>query len=465
MAGTGADNINAGRVVYFGRRMALEGRIPLALEALGMGVQIDISQGINLFSDLKSVEIVSRTYEELSLQTREWARVGEIASPKVEGKTRIAYVQSNLVDDTNAQTQRLLGLLKYRDRDKYDVRVYSSEDFAGRTYPLFWISQDMPGSLRRGPKFLKWCETEGIGTYIAPLEGTLLDTAYELAHSILDFKPHIVVYQGTIACPLLCLLAGWRLAPVQVSLNTGVPMCVSGLDHTFYYSDTSRVNDAKLWPSGRGAISTMPTGIDLDVCVPPVPAGMPTKDSPDQVVLMTVSNAASKRLSEEFLGAMCRTLLKRPKALYYIIGDSLTGKQQAILNRSGVGPRIAFIGCNPDVRSLLHLADIYVNEFPVGGAQSVMEAMATGLPVVAAHYSDKHQHHCGAGYVGEKWAIKPFSVEAYEAQLLQLIDDPNFRKECGDDMLNRAKTVYDYKVVTPQYETMYDSLLREKAGT
>ena len=447
------------RMVHFGRRMALEGRVPLALEVLGMGVQCDIKQGINVFDKLDNVETVSRHYEEMAESTRDWARLEPHPPMPAEGeKIRVAYVQSNLLDDTNPQSQRLKGVLKYHNRDRFESAVFSTEELAERPYPLFGISQALANSRLRAPKLVEWLISREIGLYVDANTGTMLDNAYRTAHAIQGFKPHIVVYQGTPACPVLCLLAAWKLAPVQVNINTGVPMHIDGLDATIYFNEKRRAGDESKCKSDKGLRRTFYTGIDIQEPVGPVPDGTPQKRTPDQVILITASNHVGARFTPEFMGVMVGALKKHPNALYFIVGGTPLDKQMKFFAEAGVASQVAFLGIATQVREVLQVGDIYVNEFPIGGAQAVIEAMSLGIPVVATHYSDKHQHSCGAGYVGP-FAIKPHDIREYADYLDSLIGDEMFRRKRSAETLARVNEHFAYHNNIKQYEDLYEELI------
>ena len=448
-----SQKIPADRLVYFGRKMALEGRVPLALEALGMGVQSDIVQGINIFDDVTCVETVSRVYEELGLQTRTWARLPGPDGHTPGKRTRIAYVQSNIIDATNAQTQRLLGLLRNHDTERFEVRVYSTEDFAKRPYPLLWVHQAMPSSTERGAGAIKECAARGMPVYVPSVHGTLLDTAYELGHEIANFDPDVVVYQGSPACPLQCLLACWRLAPKQVNINVGVPMYLRGIDVTTCVSQFEVDRFTASWEQAKGTLAHINTGIDMSADVGEPDVEIPDRKK-DEVVIMTVGNQLDRRVMPEFQNIIMRVLQENPNAVYYIVGGGNFGAQMQLFQKAQVTRQVGFLGASQKVRAVLKHADIYVNEFPIGGAQSVMEAMAEGLPVVATHYSAKHQHCCGANYVGDE-AVAPYTPQAYYEKLTALVRDAELRQATGAKLLAKVRAEHDYAVVTKQYEELY----------
>ena len=458
-----ASRMRVDRLLHFARKMTLEGRCPLAMEALGMATQCDIAQGINVMDSLENVAIVAGHYREMCSVTKEWTSIPPHPKLPPGKRIRLAYVVPGIVGG-NAQTRRVQGLVQHRDRDRYDVRVYSTEDFSVRPYPLLWLFQSLAGSAVRGEEVLKEMYEDKVKTYIAPVEGTLLDTAYEVAHAITDFRPHVVLYQGSIAAPILCILAGWHLAPVQVSFNTGVPMYMPHIDLTLYASAAKLQQEAQSWNPNRGGLALMPPAVSIP---PPAGSELQNNDLPPRraggTVCITVSNHPQVRLSKEFVQTLIPVLKANPLVEYWVMGSGDCTQQLADFEAAGVAHQVAFLGGRNDIWPGLRKADIYLNEFPIGGAQSVMEAMACGLPIVAGVYSGKHQHNCGAGYIGPT-AIHPFSTAAYADRMTKLIQDEDYRKTEGAAMWERVDKFFRYDIVTKQYEQLYESLLADKAA-
>jgi glycosyltransferase involved in cell wall biosynthesis len=116
-----------------------------------------------------------------------------------------------------------------------------------------------------------------------------------------------------------------------------------------------------------------------------------------------------------------------------VIGD---GPDRAALERraveAGLGSRVDFVGAKSqaEVAELLATADIFVMpSFAEGVPVVVMEALGTGLPVVASFVGGMAEL-VDDGVNGH--LVPPGDADALAARLMELIDDPSARQQMGD---------------------------------
>ena len=95
--------------------------------------------------------------------------------------------------------------------------------------------------------------------------------------------------------------------------------------------------------------------------------------SADTVVLATVGNRLAVDLDQAFVDGMGALLRRHPKAHWMIVG----GLPPHLLNafRTVLGPQVSHVPFERALRRLLTVADIFVNPFRRGGADSAMLAM------------------------------------------------------------------------------------------
>ena len=128
----------------------------------------------------------------------------------------------------------------------------------------------------------------------------------------------------------------------------------------------------------------------------------------------------------ELVAAMQRV----PGAELWVVGHRLPsdhGPDMApIYAASGLGPRLRMLGYRPDTAAVLAAADVFVlpSQFE-GLPMSVIEAMLTGLPVVATDISGPREQVVD-GETG--LLVPPNDIEALAAALATLTHDPNLRE-------------------------------------
>jgi len=434
----------------------------LALEILQVAAMDDIRRGIKYLGNTTGADEVAKAYDTVAARHVPFAPV--TTAPNTPGRLRVGYVVPNLIDDVNAPSQRILNFAKYHDRERFQMHVYSSEGLCRRARPLYFRSQQCAGTAERAPKMLRTFTDLDIPFYAAPVDGTLIDSAEALARRMREDRLDVAAYQSSLACPIECLVADWHVAPVQVNVNIGVPMYVQGIDCTTYFMRGNHDREAGHFASRGKRTLFVHGGIDLDVSLPPLPRRAECGIPESAVILMTVGNNLPQRLSPEFVDCVSRILLANRDAIYVVIGGGDLTTQKERFHEAGVLKRVAFTGPRNDVRHVIRLADVYVNEFPQGGAQSVMEAMAAGVPAVAMRYSDQHLHCCGAEYVGDEMTIRSRDFDGYVRLVGRLITDAAFRRERARAARRRVEELYSFRNCVRRFESLYLELSGEPAA-
>ena len=110
-------------------------------------------------------------------------------------------------------------------------------------------------------------------------------------------------------------------------------------------------------------------------------------------------------------------------------------RRRAIV-RLDLAGSVAIVGTFDDVELLLPAADVFVSPAPEGGIQPVLEAMAAGLPFVAADVPDNRwlQGDPAAGV-----HFPPDDAEALAAAILGLLDDADAAQQLGPAGWQRAR--------------------------
>jgi glycosyltransferase involved in cell wall biosynthesis len=121
------------------------------------------------------------------------------------------------------------------------------------------------------------------------------------------------------------------------------------------------------------------------------------------------------------------------------------------------GVQISFLGTSDRIPELLNAFDVYVlpsiNE---GLSNSLLEAMATGLPVIASDVGGNPEvvHDGISGLL-----FAPGGVDQLSDHLLKLYARTRLREELGDAARRRIREEFSIESMVQTYKHLYRSLL------
>ena len=168
---------------------------------------------------------------------------------------------------------------------------------------------------------------------------------------------------------------------------------------------------------------------------------------PGTVAIVAVSRLVRAKGYAELAEAMRLV----PNAELCVVGNRLDSDRgddmEALLRDAGLGSRLRLLGYRTDVPALLAAADIFVLPSYVEGLpMSVIEAMLSGLPVVATDIRGPREQ-----VVPEETGllVPPRQAAPLGEALARLTADPALRAKMGAAGLARARDLYDEtKVLT-----------------
>ena len=112
-----------------------------------------------------------------------------------------------------------------------------------------------------------------------------------------------------------------------------------------------------------------------------------------RTVLATVARLSPNKGHTYLLKALAEICAEEPSLLYLAAGEGdqhwrgdggLRGALEREAEALGIANNVRFLGYYPDIRAVLHAADLIVSPSLLEGMQvSLLEAMATGRPIVA----------------------------------------------------------------------------------
>ncbi|HQT78627.1 MAG: glycosyltransferase family 1 protein [Rhodospirillales bacterium 20-64-7] len=161
----------------------------------------------------------------------------------------------------------------------------------------------------------------------------------------------------------------------------------------------------------------------------------------DRVVVIAVSRLVWHKGYPELAQAM----RSAPEAELWVVGQRLDTDRgpdmEAVLRGAGLGSRLRLLGYREDIPALLAAADIFALPSRFEGLpMSVIEAMLTGLPVVATSVRGPDEQVID-GVTGLK--APPGDAAALGAALRRLTRDPDLRAAMGDAGRESALDRYD----------------------
>jgi hypothetical protein len=143
-------------------------------------------------------------------------------------------------------------------------------------------------------------------------------------------------------------------------------------------------------------------------------------------------------------------------ATYLVVGDSLPSDRDQYgpefrnaVQEAGLTERFVFTGMTDRVPDYLRLMDIFVlPSYREGFPRSILEAMATRLPVVATDIRGCREAvvHGVTGYI-----VPPRDADALRKAVEQLLTNPELRKEMGWEARRVAHEKYDFHEVRQQF--------------
>lgn len=119
--------------------------------------------------------------------------------------------------------------------------------------------------------------------------------------------------------------------------------------------------------------------------------------SDDNIMVLTVARLVDKKGLRYSITAVAKIIQKYPEVNYYIVGDGYLRKRlEDLINEFGVENKIKLLGAieNSKVRELMQKSHVFLlasvtssDGDQEGIPVSIMEAMASGLPVISTYHS------------------------------------------------------------------------------
>ena len=170
----------------------------------------------------------------------------------------------------------------------------------------------------------------------------------------------------------------------------------------------------------------------------------------DATVLLSVGDLNKNKNHRAVLEALAGM---ENRNLHYVVcgRGPLKGELEAFAREKGLGDRVRFMGYRNDIPAFYAMADIFVfPSFREGLSVSVMEAMASGLPVVCSRIRG-NTDMVEDGVNG--FLVEPGKSDTI-AGALRRLEDSGKREEIRRNNLKKAEA-YSLGVIAEQYRRVY----------
>ncbi len=228
-----------------------------------------------------------------------------------------------------------------------------------------------------------------------------------------------------------------------------------------YERDHQRVDAAKL--------CVIPNGVDTEVFHPGEAIELRREFDipPAAPVIGMFAHFRGNKDHATLIEAAAMVLKKHHDARFLLVGgsdgdheNSLHGKTRAAVSRLDIADRVIFAGARSDIPELCRLIDIKVLSTHFEGTPNVvLEAMASGRPVIASNVSDNARLIID-GRTG--FVVPPRDASAMADRIARLIADPALRRDMGAAGRLRAEEEYSVEALSRRTSDVYLSVLRQK---
>lgn len=211
-------------------------------------------------------------------------------------------------------------------------------------------------------------------------------------------------------------------------------------------------------------IEVIPNGVDLPGGAPPAGARQEIRSrlgiGPQSVVIGSVGRLVDVKDFGTLVSAVAKLAAAGQDVHLVLVGDGPRQEQLAQqAAQAGISARLHLPGQQEDVGRWLSALDIYVNSsVSEGMSQSIVEALAAGLPLAVTDVGD---NGLLAGRGGEpNGLVVPPSDPAAMAQALQtLVENESLRRQFGASALETHARQYSVAGMMARYHGLYERLL------
>ena len=192
--------------------------------------------------------------------------------------------------------------------------------------------------------------------------------------------------------------------------------------------------------------------------------------APDDLVIATVGAVVPRKGHDVLLEAWIDLAKRFPSAHLLLVGPradlhdpklpDFRRRLETLVAASGAADRVHFVGMAPDVEEYLRAADLFaLPSQREGFPNSVLEAMASGLPVVVTPFIGFSER---IGRVGEHVLLAEPGARAVGARLAELLSQAPLRARLGAAARRGVTDSLDVERSLDRYAAFYRELARAR---
>lgn len=335
-------------------------------------------------------------------------------------------------------------------------------------------------SLMPPKAYVKELESAGIQVVSLYIQKKPLDPRpiLRLVWLIRSWQPNIVhsfMVHANFFARLACLLA-----PVPVLICSARSIDEGGQLRELLYRLTDPLCDistqvcracleryVQIGAVPRNKIRYIPNGVDITRFRPDLDARKRLREDlgiEDAFVWLAVGRFDILKDYPNLFRAFSHVIHEMPKTLLVIVGDGLLRPAMEEIARDlRVKDRIKFLGICRNIPELMNAADAYViSSSQEGMANVLLEAGATGLPIVATDVGGNHEVVLD-GRTG--FLVPPKDSGALSKAMLRLMDlTDEERRRMGEAGHEYIEASYSLDSVVDMWEALYMEFLNKKGG-
>ena len=205
---------------------------------------------------------------------------------------------------------------------------------------------------------------------------------------------------------------------------------------------------------------TIHNGLDLNGFEPATDG----RRESENLIVLTIGNIRHVKGHDVFVRAAALVHEKLPRVTFHVAGDvleaSFFAELQALVASLGLRNTVHFLGGVSDLALQLRTAALFVlPSRSEGFSNSLIEAMACGLPVVATDVGGNAEAvaHNETGVI-----VPPDNPEALAAAMLDLLSASEKRRHMGNLSRRRAETLFSAGAMMRKIVTSYNDILSLK---